>query len=134
MPVSIAVNFISFVAQPGVLHLTDFQLYSPMCIVERVFLVSGLWIIQVGFVEAMFLIQQLLDCLLFILNISTSYIFLLLLALTQQILLYITVGSLTSQANLKETTVIDIRIKLSSITLCDEGLSSHDSYLFKTKW
>ena len=62
MPVSLALNLVSFIAQPGVLHLMEFLLYSPTCIVKGVFLVAGLWIIQVRFVEAMFLIQQLLDC------------------------------------------------------------------------
>ena len=61
MPVSVALNLVSFIAQPGVLHLTQFLMYSPTCIVKGVYLVVGLWIVQVGFAEAMFLIQQLLD-------------------------------------------------------------------------
>ena len=45
MPVSIALNLVSFFAQPGVLHLTEFLQYSPMCIVEGVFLVGELSIV-----------------------------------------------------------------------------------------
>ncbi|KAI0241540.1 hypothetical protein LSAT2_023836 [Lamellibrachia satsuma] len=46
MPVSLALNLVSFIAQTGVLHLMEFLLYSPTCIVKGVFLVAGLWIIQ----------------------------------------------------------------------------------------
>ena len=65
MPVSIALNLVSFVDQPGVQHLPEFLLYSPTYIVEGaegIFLVAVLWIVQVGFLEAMFIIQQLLEC------------------------------------------------------------------------
>ena len=41
--------------------MTEFLLYRLTCIIEGVFLVAGLWIVQIGFVEAIFLSQQLLD-------------------------------------------------------------------------
>ena len=57
MPVSVALDHISFVSQPSVLHLTEFLLYSFAYGVVCIFLRGGLGATEVGLMETVFLIQ-----------------------------------------------------------------------------
>ena len=61
MSVSVALYLISSVAQPRLLQLADFLLYSPEYGIEGIFLQSGLKITEVCFVEMTFLFQNLHD-------------------------------------------------------------------------
>ena len=61
MPGNEALDLVSFVARPRILHVVEFLLYSSAYGVKRIFLWGGLWVAEVSLMETVFHYQQLLD-------------------------------------------------------------------------